>query len=337
MRWAALLFGLCATGCPLPEDSFVLSGRVVSRTGAPLPDTEVTLSRNLRPSETRCDELVPLRSVRTDADGRYEFTLIRQEITAGVLARRFFSVEFADGDDRRLSKRFWFPDGDLELGDLGVFEPTLTLSESRVDGRLAWRRERGGAGFATEQPYSLGLVETRRDWVTVSLDSLGRTDTVPVESRTAWPATEQSPPSFTFLPQSRGARCPFLDVTPCPLTDGRYLPVELPADTPALVLDFGAPRPVTTVVFHGLVLARVAVKVRFDLSLFSGSMEWVPMEPFTLDGRLQQRSAEQCTEPGLFFRAETQGLAEAVMVRAVFEDGEGKVVPIVAVQEVVVP
>lgn len=325
---ALSLFGLCAAGCPLPEDSFVLSGRVVSRTGAPLPDTEVTLSRNLLPSETRCDQLVPLRSVRTDAEGRYEFSLIRQEVTAGVLARRFFSVEFSDADERRLSQRFWFPDGDLELGELGAEAASEPQVEYRLDGHVAWR---GASELALDRPVERRVVHRAHRWVTVPIDSLGRRDVVPMEARHETLPTRVPP--ATLLAPGRGAKCPFIDVEPCPLTDGRFVPYTFPPDTPAIVLNFGHETGVKNLVFHGLVLERAASKVRYDFNFFVDYEQWNPMVPTTLDPALFEAAAKTCDEPGAFLRTSAVGVASPVIFRVRFEDAEGRTVPIVSLQE----
>ncbi|MFZ5445593.1 MAG: hypothetical protein ACOZQL_36715 [Myxococcota bacterium] len=330
MRWLALVVVLA--GCPLPEDTFVLTGTLVARDGSPLADQEVRLLRNRTASELRCDALSPLRVTKSDADGRFEFRLIRQEITAGVLARRFFAVEFTNEYDNVLSKRFWFPDGDFDVGEVGRFEPTWTTSEALVEGHVAWRR--AAEPFFTDQPLDVRVVETRRDWVTVPIDSLGRTDTVPVESRVDWPPSRVA--ANDSAPPSRGARCANVDVHPCPLTDGRYLPFEFASPRPALVLDFDTPIAVSSVTFHGLVLSAAAASARFELAIVRDSEEWIPMQPARLDGRLQQRSGEMCEEPGQFFVARTVGLADALRLRITFVDGEDKLVPVVALQEVAV-
>jgi hypothetical protein len=90
MRRALCFMALVLAGCPLPEDAFVVSGRV---TQAHTGGSEVRLLRSRFASETRCDVFEPLEVTQTDADGRYAFTVIRQQVTAGVTGRRFFAVE----------------------------------------------------------------------------------------------------------------------------------------------------------------------------------------------------------------------------------------------------
>ena len=191
---AAALLALLA-GCPLPEDQFVLSGQLTTFQGNARPDVEVRLLRNQVSSETRCDALEPLEITRTDEAGRYTFTLIRQQVTRGVNARRFFRVEADSSTGAVVSQSFWFPDADLALGELSEEAPAgaWRVSEYRVDERLAWRAELNGGTFAPDRPYEWRTASTLREWRTVPIDSLGRYDIVPVEWRVETPWERQTP------------------------------------------------------------------------------------------------------------------------------------------------
>ncbi len=334
-RTLQLVVLLGCAGCPLPEDGFVLSGRATLFDGTPLADVEVQLARNRVASETRCDQLEPLAVTRTGPDGRYSFSLIRQQVTAGVEGRRFFSVSRFDGV-RRFTQRFWFPDADLELGDLGV-QPVdaWSFNETRLDGHLAWRSEDGFFVFGGNQPdrpFEGRAVSARREWRTVPIDSLGRYDLVPVETRAEEPWVHIGAKA-SALPPGRGAECPFIDVTPCPLTDGRFLPYFFPPETRTLVFNFHQETSVKNLGFHGLVLERPAAKARFDFNFFVDYGQWNPMISAKLDGQLQALSSDQCDEPGVFLDTVAGGFAQPVIFRVSFEDEAGALVPIVSLQE----
>lgn len=332
VRRASLLVVFVLAGCPLPEDSFVLSGRFVPE-GAPVAGAEVRLLRNRFASETRCDALEPLDVTRTDAEGKFTFSLVRQQITAGEEARRFFSVS-ASGGEWDFEERFWFPEGDLDLGDVGALADAAqdSFEELRLDGHVAWRTPVSGAGFSPDRPVETRGVLAGRSWRQVPIDSLGRYDVVPVEERRqrAWQLRSQVAPP----PPGRGAECPFIDVKPCPLTDGRFLPYTFPPDTPALIFNFGRETSVRDLVFHGLVLARPAVKARFDFNFFVDYTQWNPM----LGARLNEGdfAGASCDEPGAFLSLGAGGFAKPVIFRVTFEDAAGLTVPIVSLQELTV-
>ncbi len=327
--WRAGLISLAVlTGCPLPEDTFVLSGHTE-------PGAEVTLSRNRFASDTRCDAFEVLDVTHADDSGNYAFPVIRQQVTGGIEARRFFSVS-APRQGGTLTQRFWFPDADLDLGELEVpFEGSWTTSEGRLDGHVAWRAD-SNFGFAIplDRTYEQHVVQSVREWRTVAVDSLGRFDVVPVESRFESVLTTHG--AGIQVPRGRGAECPFIDVKPCPLTDGRFLPYFFPPETPQIILNFGRETSVKDLAFHGLVLARPAVKARFDFNFVVDYTQWNPMISAKLDGRAQVLSGDQCDEPGAFLKVSAQGFADPVLFRVTFEDAEGLTVPIVSLQELTV-
>jgi hypothetical protein len=332
VRRASLLVVFVLAGCPLPEDTFVLSGRFLPQ-GEPVAGAEVRLLRNRFASETRCDALEPLDVTRTDAEGRFTFSLVRQQITAGEESRRFFSVT-ADAADWNYEQRFWFPDADLDLGELGQLASATTIAEDlRLDGHLAWRSESNGPRFTPDRPFETRSVLTGLEWRTVPIDSLGRYDVVPVEVRRqrAWAVQQRF---ASAQPPGRGAACPFIDVKPCPLTDGRFLPYTFPPDTPALIFNFARETSVKDLLFHGLVLARPAVKARFDFNFFVDYTQWNPMTSARLDESLF--TGGSCDEPGAFFNAAAGGFAKPVIFRVTFEDAAGLTVPIVSLQEMTV-
>ncbi len=329
-----LILVLLLCGCPLPEDQFVLSGQAVDQQGRPLVDVEVRLLRNQAPSELRCDALELLETTRTDDEGHYRFTLIRQQITRGVNARRFFRVE-TDFSGATVSQSFWFPDADFELGLLSAAGQAGAwhVSEARVDDRLAWRSEFNDPGYQPDRPFDERSASSAREWRTVPIDSLGRVDVVPVEWRFEGPWFPQlsgpvSPPA------SRGAECPFIDVTPCPLTDGRYVPFEFAEDTRTIVLNFKREVSVSPLSFHGLVLARAASRVRLEFNFVLDFDNWNRFGSSPIDSRLQELSAERCNEPGAFLRIGAMSFIKPVLLRIAFEDAEGDLVPIVSLAEI---
>lgn len=326
---------LLLAGCPLPEDQFVLSGRLTGFGGNARPDVEVRLLRNQVASETRCDALEPLETTRTDEAGRYAFTLIRQQVTRGVNARRFFRVEADSSTGAVVSQSFWFPDADLALGELGEVAPAgaWRVSELRVDERLAWRAELNLGTFAPDRPYQGRTASTLREWRTVPIDSLGRYDIVPVEWRMEGPWGAQTP-GPTAPPLSRGGECPDLEVTPCPLTDGRYVSYEFPPDTRTIVLNFKHEVSVNPLSLHGLVLARPAAKARLEFNFVEDFDNWNKLGTSLLDGRLQELSVDRCNDPGLFVGLGAAGFIKPVLLRIAFEDEAGDLVPILALSEV---
>lgn len=331
---AAALLALSA-GCPLPEDQFVLSGQLTTFQGGVRPDVEVRLLRNQVASETRCDALEPLETTRTDEAGRYAFTLIRQQVTRGVNARRFFRVEAQSATGAVVSQSFWFPDADLALGELSEAAPAgaWRVSEYRVDERLAWRAELNGGTFAPDRPYEWRTASTLREWRTVPIDSLGRYDIVPVEWRveTSW---ERQTPGPTVPPLSRGGECPDLEVTPCPLTDGRYVPYEFAPGTRTIVLNFKHEVSVNPLALHGLVLERPAAKARLEFNFVEDFDNWNRLGTSSLDGRLQELSVDRCNAPGVFIGLGAAGIIKPVLLRIAFEDETGDLVPILSLSEI---
>ena len=328
-----ITLGLLLAGCPLPEDQFVLSGQLTNFLGGPRADVEVRLLRNQVPSETRCDALTPLNSTRTDEAGRYAFTLIRQQVTGGVNARRFFRVEAQSGP-RTVSQTFWFPDADLALGALSEASPAgaTRVTEARLDEHVAWRSEVSALGFGTDRPFEWRTADALRQWRTVPIDSLGRYDIVPVESRVegpwAWLSVKGEPPA------GRGAECPFIDVTPCPLTDGRFVPFVFPAGSRTIVLNFKHETSISPLTFHGLVLERPATKVRLEFNFVEDFDNWNRLGTSPLDGRLQELSVDRCNEPGLFVGIGAPSFIKPVLLRIAFEDEAGDLVPILSLAEI---
>lgn len=111
------------------------------------------------------------------------------------------------------------------------------------------------------------------------------------------------------------------------------MPYTFPPDTPAIVLNFERETGVKNLVFHGLVLARPASKVRYDFNFFVDYEQWNPMVPTTLEPSLFERAAQACDEPGAFLRTSAVGVGNPVIFRVRFEDAEGRTVPIVSLQE----
>ena len=336
MRRPLILCGalLSLSGCPLPEDQFVLSGQVVDAQRGPRAGLEVRLLRNQVASETRCDALEPLQTTLTDAEGRYAFTLIRQEITRGISARRFFRVE-ADTLGGVVSQSFWFPDADLDLGVLSIAPPSgaWVTTESRIDGHLAWRSEATGFGFSSDQPFSARVASSSREWRSVPIDSLGRYDIVPVEWRleSTWGphlATTSNPPP------SRGAECPEIDVRPCPLTDGRYVPYEFPPNTRTIVFNFREELQVGPLWIHGLTLERSAVKARLEFNFVEDFSNWNMLGTKMLSPRLQELSADRCNDPGTFVSVGQSSFIKPVVLRLAFVDEAGDLVPIISLAEI---
>lgn len=321
---------LCAVGfcaCPQPEDVFVLSGRVVDTTGEPRAGVPVQLRRARFASETRCDAFDDLSTTTTATDGTYAFELLRQEVTAGIEARRFFEIEAA-GDSGRWSQRFWFPTANLALGDLGSSFASGDLTEQLIDGHVAWR---GFAPTRLSRRSEVRAVRTRREWVTVPIDSLGRFDVIPVETRFTLERGRELDESLEST--AAGATCDAFGISPCPLTDGRFLPFELPPDTRELVVEFQRETRVE-LLFHGLQLARPASGARLDFSFQSGATEFGTLGTARLRADDFREAANSCNEPGAFVTVAWTSFIRPRVLRIRFVDEADQVVPILSLQEI---
>lgn len=329
MRTLVPLAALLVCACPQPEDSFVISGQVVDLDGLPRPEVPVALRRARLASETRCESFDELRQTVTDTDGHFSFELLRQEAVAGVNARRFFAVEAPGVVEGTVTRRFWFPNADLELGPMGGRLQADPFSETRVDGHVAWR---GGTLFL-DRPSERRDVRAKRDWISVPIDSLGRVDVIPVETRIESPWLEQQPREG-FVSTVIGSECPELPLSPCPLTDGRFLPYEFPPEVRQLLFNFKQEANVTNLLFHGLQLARPATKARLDFSFFVDFAELSPLVTRTLVPAQFERAQDTCDEPGAFLNIGSGGFIRPVVLRVRFEDAAGEVIPILSLQEV---
>ena len=236
------------------------------------------------------------------------------------------------------SQSFWFPDADFDLGELTFVAPPAAslLTEVEIDGRIAWRSELTAPLRTSDRPFRWRTATSLRDWRTVPIDSVGRYDIVPVELRVEGPWTAATA-SATPTPQSRGAECPTVDVTPCPLTDGRFVPYVFPENTRELIFNFHHEVNVSPMLFHGLVLARPAAKARFDFSFQTDFTSWDRLSSVTMDLRLQELSVDRCNEPGVFLTTSPGGFIRPVALRVVFEDPAGQAVPIISLAEVTTP
>jgi hypothetical protein len=325
-RLAVLFVAVACSACPLPEDTFVVSGTAQ-------PDVEVQLLRNKFASKSRCDALEPLQTTMADADGRFSFSVLRQEITGGENDRRFFSVEFKNGESTsRLVRRFWFPDADLELGPWSAPD-AVSYEEVALDGAIVWRTDQFAAPeFVLDRDYQRRGGVHSFEWKEVPIDSLGRVDFVPVETRQefdwspAFTSTRESPPS-------RGGECPFIDVKPCPLTDGRFLPFTLPPGSRSLVFNFKRDFLIHNFLFHGLVLERPATRVRYDFNFVVDYEQWNPGGSVPVSAVAVDRASEHCDAPGAFL-ALTPPNVRALILRVSFVDERDEAVPIVSLAEI---
>lgn len=322
-----LLLVLLFSGCALPEDTYFVSGEVPA-------STEVRLLRNRFGSKTRCDALEQIDSVTTGPDGRFSFPVVRQQITGGENERRFFSVEFG-GPAEEAEERAWrfqFPDADFELGRWS--DPAVApIREFELDGVIAWRGSGVPINTFDRDVRSRAVrhgFETRE----VPIDSLGRVDYVPLEARVASPwATNET--SMREPPRARGMDCPFIDVKPCPLSDGRFLPFTMPPDSRTLIFNFRKELAVRGILFHGLVLERPAVRVRYDFNFLVDYEQWNPWLSSMLDPGEPSRESEHCNAPGMFLAGNANNV-RPVIFRVRFEDAEQNLVPILSLQEVTI-
>ena len=208
------------------------------------------------------------------------------------------------------------------------------MSEVELDGVVAGScTQLPGGAFDRDARTRVAHVDF--EWRSGPIDSLGRADLVPVEARVETPwvtleTTQREPP------RSRGMECPFIDVHPCPLTDGRFLPFTMPPDSRTLVFNFGRELAVRGIVFHGLVLERPAVRVRYDFNFLVDYEQWNPWLSSALDPAQFDTEGERCVAPGVSLFGNANGV-RPVIFRVRFEDAEQNLVPIVSLQEVTIP
>jgi len=344
MRALPLAALLLLAGCQMPEDPLPVSGRVVSN-GRPRAGVKVRLLRNLTAGDA-CDQLKVIATTDTAADGTFRFDLIRQQATLGVAAGRWLRVEaLVPGSASHASYTFQLGPGPLVLPDLPVgdtFDPRTAKPSPRafdevlIDGHVAWRTPAGGYAPAFDRPTRRRQVVVQELLVTVDDNALGTTSTVPVTLRVVSPAVDREAATST-APPTRAMPCPGVDITPCPMTDGRFLPVELPGNVRTLVVDLGEQRKVSELVLYGL---RVPFgqpdRLRVEWSLTT-TPSWDPFNTVLL-GQPPALDSSNCEEPGAFIHAnvEVPGFWKPRMIRLSLP-GEGDVLaPWSGLQEVVV-
>lgn len=311
MRAGRSLWLLAASltfGCGQPEDVFVLEGTVVNLGNTPLADTEVRLLRDESIDGVRCVPMTLVASARSDAQGRYRFELIRQQIYLGAPKRRMFRVEVPREADNLVSSfTFQFPGADLALpplpvGNEGREQQGWTDSihhevEAFVDGSLAWRGATAGAA-SEQRPFEVRDVWRQFGGVRVDTDSYGGVEDVAVQARFESPRLEAA--ARGLVPESRGVPCNVGPAEgPCPLTDGRFLPVRLPPDTRALVITFREETLVDYVWLRGLVVQGDYTQMKLEWSPDT-SEAWGPFNTVLVDQGLVQLGRQSCDEPGAF-------------------------------------
>jgi len=301
---ALALAAVVLSACAMPEDQFVLEGTVTDDLRAPVAGEEVRLLREQSRDGLRCVPMVLVSSAVTGAQGRYRFELIRQQLTMGAPQNRFFRVEVGEPGVHTSAFVFRFPSVDLSLPPLPL--PTgavdglpgagkLSEVETFVDGFMAWR---GGGAAGGDRESMSRAVDRQADVLTVTRDSLGGTEEVPLEWRLEGPLVPQ--PALGETPASRGGAC---DVGPaggaCPLTDGRYLPFVFAPGTKTATLTLPEAVSLGAVALHGLVLGGEAVSARVEVS-FDDVTPVTPFMRFGLSPGDQRLAATSCEEPGQF-------------------------------------
>ncbi len=230
--WPLLVFA----ACPSPEEAFVLSGRLIDEDGVGVPHQEVRVLRDVSPDARRCSPMEPFATLETDGAGVFSLTVYRQQQTLGRALPRFFRIETTPQlqPSWRSALSFRFPAVDLHLPDLlvptqglapppGTFE---TLVEGTLDGTVAWRSG-VGALFAEERALDQVKIDRRLFSDVAPVSGFNMYESYAVEARLERPTGLSQTDTISRL---RTLPC---DVPgrPCPLTDGRALPVDLPANT----------------------------------------------------------------------------------------------------------
>lgn len=337
MRSPLLL--LLLAGCPSPDEAFLLSGRVIDENGVGLPNVTVRVLRDTSLDTERCQPLEPFATLETDATGAYALTVFRQQLTLGRVVPRFFRVETSHPAQPSWTSAlvFRFPAVDLHLPDLlvstsGAAPPPgelETFTEGWLDGAVAWRSG-VGTGLDEERPLTRVRVDRRLFSDVAEVSAFNMYQSYSLEARLERPLP---PGSTDTISRLRGAPCE-LPGHPCPVTDGRFVPVSLPAGTRELVLSTPDIVELSEVAVHGLQVDGEPSTLNIEVNESGGAeSQWRTWVISTKVREVLVGARNHCTEPtGFLSFSLPQVLATGVRLRV--EDANGDPLDLTSLSEV---
>lgn len=335
---AALLLVLVLSGCPSPEDAYLLNGQIVDQDGRPAANREVRVLRDASPDAQRCLPMEPFTTLTTGADGRFSVTVFRQQQTLGALVPRFFRVEASSDPFRAVSAwTFRFAATDVSLPPLPIalgVAPTIptnsaeVFSESLLDGAVAWRTGAGGAGEEDRAMPTLAVAR-RSTFDVLPTTPFGAYEALGLELRFEQPLPDTSVGTASKL---RGFDCDGVAPRPCPLTDGRMLPVALPKGTKGVSLTGSAIVVFRAVVVRGLRVEGEPTDVVVEATESLDEPRWETIGRLLRTKELVASARGQCRESGLFATIEV-GVRAARGVRIRADDQDRNALDLVSLQE----
>lgn len=338
LTWA--LAALCC-GCPSPENVYRLEGELVDQDGRAVRGHEVRLLRDASPDDVRCVPMEPFAVTTTGADGRFAFDVFRYQQTLGRVAPHFFRVEASHqpSTDVSSSWTFRFPAVDVTLPPLPItVGRQLTLpgsqlevfAEASLDGVVAWRSG-GDTPGDEERPMKTLIVARALASDVLAGTPFGSWEQVGLELRIEQPGVTFGPGPVSRL---RGLGCDL--VAPgrsCPLTDGRMLPVTLPAGTKTLTITSSELFVFRSVLLRGLRIEGDAVAVTVETTDSLEAPQWQLAGRLLRARELVAAARGHCGEPGLFGNIDV-GIRAARGVRVRADDADGNALDLTSVQEV---
>lgn len=340
MRALLPALALVWCGCPSPENLYRLEGEVVDQHGRAVRGREVRLLRDASFDGSRCLPMEPFAVTTTGADGRFAFDVYRYQQTLGRVTPRFFRVEASNDPltDVLTSWTFRFPAVDVTLPPLPITTSTIpplppgfeTFSEATLDGVVSWRSG-GGIGGDEERPMKTLVVTRGLASDVLAGTPFGSWEQVGLELRLEQPVADFPPGPVSRL---RGLDCePLWPGQPCPLTDGRMLPVALPAGTKTLTITGRELVVFRTVVLRGLRIEGEAAVVTVETTDSLDTPDWRLAGRLLRGKELVAAARGHCREPGVFGSIEV-GIRAARGVRLRADDEGGNALDLTSVQEV---
>ncbi|MBL8921873.1 MAG: hypothetical protein JNJ54_23680 [Myxococcaceae bacterium] len=325
--------------CPSPENVYRLEGEVVDQNGRAVRGREVRLLRDASDDGARCLPMEPFAVTTTGPNGRFAFDVYRYQQTLGRVTPRFFRVEASNDPLTNVltSWTFRFPAVDVTLPPLPITTSTIpplpssfeTFSEASLDGVVAWRTG-GGIGGDEERPMKALQVTRGLASDVLAGTPFGSWEQVGLELRLEQPIAEVPPGPVSRL---RGLDCEQLRPAPCPLTDGRMLPVALPPGTKTLTITGRELVVFRTVVLRGLRIDGEAAQVTVETTDSLELPDWQLSGRLLRGKELVAAARGHCREPGVFGSIEV-GVRAARGVRIRADDEDGNSLDLTSVQEV---
>lgn len=323
----ALLGVLLLGACVSPEDAFVLRGAVVDEVGRPMPDQEVRILRDRSIDSERCWPMEPFTTLTTDREGRFSLTVFRQQQTLGGRTPRFFRVEASALPGWASAQTFRFPAADVTLSDLpvstlGTPVPAMlfeSFTEGTLDESLAWRSGFGGLP-AEERETPLRSVDRQVSFASLPSTGLGTFEELAVELRLERPA---EPVMRGPVSRFRNLACDVVPQgEPCPLTDGRMVPVKLPPGTKTVAITSGQLEVVRSLAVRGLQVEGEPDRLLVETATSLTTPDWRPVVRVTRAREAIAAGRNHCRDPGAFFSFEI-GTVAAQGFRLRVEDAAG--------------